>query len=540
MDDTRFRDERRRILTARHLQALPKRWIIVGLYAAIGAVAVRSAHMTADPRLILAALAVVGTANGVAYVMRRRATPRHFWALVAAETLAGALMLAALGAHGNMIAPAVVFAAGGYALGLPAAARATVLFWAVAYLPVRAFGYAHAGLPVPWDVLALEWAFVTLVTWGATVAPTGFTRRVRSARRGLAALEGGDFSARLSSRHQDDLGFLAESFNQMAGAVGAMVARIQQQAEGLAAMAQELAASAQEIHAAAERVGGSATGLVSEAEAQSRDTLQAATTAMEVAEISGALSEQSAASAAAARTMADAATGHATRIAQSGDTLLDVAGGFERTSLAMRAVRDSGTEIEGFVATVADIAEQTNLLALNAAIEAARAGDHGRGFGVVADEIRKLAAQSAASAGQIAEVVARTQVAIDQAHAEVEGGTARLGDSRETASAMAESLSQIVAGLRETSSTLDEFRARTERQTEFTMTLAGAIAAAESRAGTVVERALSTASTLQQQGASVQDLSAMSQALSQSAEELRDLAAQFKVREDPHPQPLSR
>ncbi|HLL85031.1 MAG TPA: methyl-accepting chemotaxis protein, partial [Longimicrobium sp.] len=231
-----------------------------------------------------------------------------------------------------------------------------------------------------------------------------------------------------------------------------------------------------------------------------------------------------------ANAMAEAATGHAARIAQSGDTLLDVAGGFERTSNAMRAVREAGGEIEGFVAAVAEIAEQTNLLALNAAIEAARAGEHGRGFGVVADEVRKLAAQSAASAGQIAEVVARTRDAIDQAHAEVEGGAARLGDSRETAAAMAESLSRMVAGLRGTSSTLNEFHASAERQSSFTLSLAGAIAAAESRASGVVERALSTATTLQEQGASVQDLSSMSQSLSESAEELRDLAAHFRVR----------
>lgn len=75
----------------------------------------------------------------------------------------------------------------------------------------------------------------------------------------------------------------------------------------------------------------------------------------------------------------------------------------------MRSLQGSGDRINSMVSTINAIADQTNLLALNAAIEAARAGEAGRGFSVVADEVRSLAAKAAASASEITPVVANNQ-----------------------------------------------------------------------------------------------------------------------------------
>ena len=132
-------------------------------------------------------------------------------------------------------------------------------------------------------------------------------------------------------------------------------------------------------------------------------------------------------------------------------TLLEAIGTVERVQSSVRSTADSvgefaklSGEITAFVGVISEIAEQTNLLALNAAIEAARAGEHGRGFAVVADEVRKLADRSVAAAGDVAEVIRRIEDGSARTVDEVEAATAEATGSVELARKASESLDEIV------------------------------------------------------------------------------------------------
>src|SRR6202008_3207748 len=120
---------------------------------------------------------------------------------------------------------------------------------------------------------------------------------------------------------------------------------------------------------------------------------------------------------------------------------------------AASKVRELGTlgqKIGAVVETIDDIADQTNLLALNAAIEAARAGEHGRGFAVVADEVRKLAERSGRETKQIAELIAQVPTTTNEAAAAMDSGAAKVELGSEKAGQAGQALDEILTSVQDT------------------------------------------------------------------------------------------
>lgn len=172
----------------------------------------------------------------------------------------------------------------------------------------------------------------------------------------------------------------------------------------------------------------------------------------------------------ATKHVADAATSAATLAAESGQSVQKVIQGMDRIKETVFAagakVRDFSSQsqqIAGIVQVITEIADQTNLLALNAAIEAARAGEAGRGFAVVADEVRKLAERSKKATEEIGSLIGKSQHGLEEVQAAIGAGTDEVQRGTSLAAAAGQSMKQVVTIVGETRSQVQEILGATDQ-----------------------------------------------------------------------------
>lgn len=265
-----------------------------------------------------------------------------------------------------------------------------------------------------------------------------FISRVISAPIALAVgnaqrIAGGDLSKTIESGHRDEGG-------QLLAALGAMQSGLKGTIQQIASAADQLASAAEELNAVTEE---SSRGLV-----RQNDEIQLAATA--VTEMSAAVDEvarnATSTSEASRHTSNEAASGR-DQAREAVKAITSVNAEIGQSTVIVDELAGSVRDIAKVLDVIRGIAEQTNLLALNAAIEAARAGEQGRGFAVVADEVRALAARTQASTGEIEAMIVSVQSRADDAVKAMGNSRALASNTQELAKATGESLERIAQNI---------------------------------------------------------------------------------------------
>ena len=273
---------------------------------------------------------------------------------------------------------------------------------------------------------------------------------VQEGSNALVVMATGDMTARMHGEYRGDLQLIKDSINKVGGSLQDALRKVSEAVSATASASSQISSSTEEMAAGAQE-----------------QTSQASEVASAVEEMTKTIMENSKNASVAADTAKQARVS-----AEAGGKVVDdtvqgmkrIAGVVNKSAETVKELGRSSDQIGEIIGVIDDIADQTNLLALNAAIEAARAGEQGRGFAVVADEVRKLAERTTKATKEIAGMIKKIQADTTGAVQSMEEGTQEVERGIELADKAGMSLKEIVGVSQKLTDMVTQIAAASEQQ----------------------------------------------------------------------------
>ena len=353
---------------------------------------------------------------------------------------------------------------------------------------------------------------------------------IRQLSQYVGKVAAGDLTSRsLTVKNKDEIGELTNDINRMKENLREMVGEVAHSSDLVASTSHQLTASSMETSKASEQISHAIEGVAKNVEEQTATVDTEKNVISEISSELGRISDH-------VLTMKDVSI-EASNAAQQGNevvsTTIEQMNHIEKVSAEMSEIIHSLGEKSGKISEVISlitaIAEQTNLLALNAAIEAARAGEQGKGFAVVADEVRKLAEQSSNAGGQVRDLILQTQaetertvVAMENNNQAIQEGIALVGRAGQAFENITTSVQTVSSQVQDIADVIQQINKRTGILVNSIDELQETMAASSSYSQNVT-------AAVEEQTASVEEIAASAQMLSDMAENLQNIVHKFQV-----------
>lgn len=266
----------------------------------------------------------------------------------------------------------------------------------------------------------------------------------------LSQIANGDLTARVASDYQGDQKIIKDSINSVADSLTDAMTNVREIVNSLVTASSQISSSTEEMAAGTQEQSAQSTEVTGAVEQMTSTILDTSRNAGKAAEFS--------------KQAGETARKGGEVVKQTVNGMNRVAEVVHSAAITVKELGKNSDQIGEIIKVIDDIADQTNLLALNAAIEAARAGEQGRGFAVVADEVRKLAERTTKATKEIASMIKQIQNDTSNAVNSIESGTQEVEAGKESANKAIDALKDIINSTDKTIDVVNQVAAASEEQ----------------------------------------------------------------------------